>query len=386
MAVLFVCDHIFFKKNSDLYSHTFSYTFLQRYVNIFSSVTVIARVKEVEDTTALPLASGEGLEFVFLENISTFSSFFGLRQKHEKTMKHIVKEHDAVIVRLPTELGLMAEKIARKNSVKCLVEVVGCAWDIMWHYGGWKSKIYAPILYMRMKSRVKKSLYTSYVTEHFLQERYPSLLKAKTIALSDVVLPNIDENTLIQRIKKIEKLENKIVIGTIASLSVRFKGIDFALKSLSKLAEKEDDFAYHILGEGDSSSYKKVANQLKIGDKVFFDTPLPSGEAVLKWLDNIDIYLQPSFAEGLPRSLIEAMSRGCPCIGSSVGGIPELLDAKLIFKHKEPDGLMKILLRLIRDKTLMYDISKCNFSIAQQYQKSLLDLKREKFWIDFRNA
>ena len=42
--------------------------------------------------------------------------------------------------------------------------------------------------------------------------------------------------------------------------------------------------------------------------------------------DNIDVFIMPSLQEGLPRSMVEAMSRGCNVIGSRVGGIPELLD------------------------------------------------------------
>ena len=58
-----------------------------------------------------------------------------------------------------------------------------------------------------------------------------------------------------------------------------------------------------------------------------FNGVLPSGQPVLNWLDDIDIYVQPSFQEGLPRALVEAMSGGRPAFASTTGGIPELLPA-----------------------------------------------------------
>lgn len=385
MSLLFVCDNVFIAKDGKVYANTFSYALLKRYVSVFSKVTVIARVSESEEVYGLPLASGEGVEFVFLENISTFKSFFGLRQKHRKFLKSIIGEYDTVIVRIPTELGLLAASVARESNIRCLLEVVGCAWDVMWNYGGWKSKIYAPFLFVKMKNIVKRSDYVSYVTQHFLQERYPSSKKASTLSVSDVELSDVNENILLERSKKIESMNGKIIFGTIASLTVKYKGIDVALKTLSTIVKHYDDFEYHVLGEGDLEAYKILSEKLGIADKVFFDGVLPRGDAVLGWLDGIDIYLQPSLSEGLPRSLLEAMSRGCTAIGSSVGGIPELLDKDMIFSHKDPEKFSKIILRLINNKALMSDISKYNFLRAKKYKKTILDKKRETFWIEFRD-
>ena len=385
MRVLFVHDNIFLTKDDKSYSNTFSYNMLKRYIDVFSSVTVLARNLKVNNTPDMLVSSGEGISFIFLESISTINSFLGLRQQHEKTIAKVLEDHDFVIVRLPSELGLLTATIANRMNKKCLTEVVGCAWDAMWNYGGLKSKIYAPFLFIKMKNSVKKSDYTSYVTKRFLQERYPSSKKAKTIAVSDVELPDADENILLQRIKKIENINEKIIFGTIGSLTVQYKGIDIALQTLAKIDNKQNNFEYRILGEGDPTIYKILADKHGIGDKVYFDGTLPRGNAVFDWLDSIDIYLKPSLQEGLPRSLVEAMSRGCPAIGSSVGGIPELLDEDMIFNHNNPQKFSEILEVLMRDKALMIDVAKRNFQIAKAYQKSVLDEKRNKFWIDFRD-
>lgn len=385
MKTLFVHDTVFVTNNGKVYSNALPYTVLKGYVDIFTEVTVLARAKEAEEVGMLPLASGDGVTFVFLESISTLRSFFGLRERHKKCIKNLITEYDTVIARVPSELGLLAAGVARENKVKCLVEVVGCAWSVMWYYGGWKSRIYAPFFFMKTKSSIKKSVYTSYVTEQFLQRRYPSSSHAKTIGVSDVVLPAVYEKTLSDRIKKIEGLEEKIIFATIGSMNVNYKGIDIAMKVLSKIAGKYLDFEYHILGEGDLEKYQILADQLGIGKKVFFDRTLPRGKAVFAWLDKADIYLQPSLAEGLPRSLIEAMSRGCPVVGSSVGGIPELLDKEMMFECAHPEQLSEKIETLMNDKQLMIETATQNFHKAKQYQKSLLNEKRNKFWIDFRD-
>jgi len=386
MNILFVTDNIFLTKAGKVYSNELPYVILKRYVKVFSKVTVLARACEAEEVNSLPLASGEGIEFIFLESISTLKSFFGLRRHHTKYVKDLLSEHDGVIVRVPSELALMTMEIAYERDKKCLVEVVGSAWDVMWNYGGIKAKIYAPFLFLRTKNSIRKMAYVSYVTEHFLQEKYPASHQARMIGISDVELPDTDKKLLARRIQKIENLGEKIIFGTIGSLAVQYKGLDIALKALASIAGTYPNFEYHILGEGDPTAYKMLASKLGIRDKVFFDGTLPRGRAVFEWLDTIDIYLQPSLAEGLPRSLIEAMSRGCPLLGSSVGGIPELLDNTMIFDPNEPQKMIEIIFALIDSKALMIACAKHNFSTVQKYQKEILDKKREKFLIDFRDS
>ncbi len=386
MKILFVHDHVFVKKDGKVYANSFSYQVLKRYVDVFSQIMVLARSREAgsEEQIDLPLASGEGVSFVFLESITSFSSFFGLRQAHEKQIREMVKEHDAVIARVPSELGLMTAEVANKMNKPYMLEVVGCAWDAMWNYGTWQSKIYAPFLYAKVQSSVKKANYITYVTEEFLQKRYSPSRQASTIGVSDVQLSESDEKTLLHRIKKIEMMGEKRVYGTIGNLNVGYKGIEVAMRMLAEIKDASNDFEYHILGSGDPLEYRQLAEQLGIDDKVFFDGILPEGKAVYAWLDNLDVYLQPSFQEGLPRALVEAMSRGCPSIGSSAGGIPELLDEKMIFDHKTPKQFLTLIENFTNDKTLMINEAKYNFHRALDFQKSHLDEKRIGFWIKFR--
>lgn len=385
MRILFVNDHVFLTKNGVVYSNSFSLTILNRYVDVFSEITVLARCREVIDTGDTPIANGEGINFIFLDSISTFSSYFGLRQQHQKRIEKLVDSYDGVIVRLPSELGLMTADIANRMHKKYITEVVGCAWDAMWNYGGWVAKFYAPFLFIKMKVAVKKSSYVSYVTRQFLQNRYPPANHTISIGVSDVELPLVDKSILVQRLIKIEAQTTKTIFGTIGNLNLKYKGIEVAIKTLARSMNTDTDFEYHILGDGDPAEFKLLADRLGIGDKVFFDGTLVGGKGVFCWLDNIDVYLQPSLTEGLPRSLVEAMSRGCPAIGSSVGGIPELLDKKMIFSHKETKRFLDILRSFICNKQAMKNVAKQNFNKTRSYQSNVLDEKRKSFLMTFRD-
>ena len=386
MNIIFALDHIFKTQGGEVYSNTFSYEILRRYVDVFDEVTIVARQRELEDTQEMLLSSGKGVSFVFLESVSSLKSYVGLRQRHKKKLQKIVREHDGVIVKLPSEFGLMTAAIARKEQKLYLVEVVGCAWDAMWNYGGMKSKLYAPYLYYKMKHCVQKAYAVSYVTARFLQERYPSSKLAGTIGLSDVSLPEVNKGILEKRIEKIKALEGKIIFATMANLDLNYKGLDIALKALSSLHNLNISFEYHIAGAGDPTKYKIMAEELGIEDKVVFEGYLSGRDTVFSWLDGVDIYLQPSLVEGLPRALIEAMSRGCPAVGSSVGGIPELLDRSMVFSHTNVEKFQEIILTLLNDKSLMLTEAKENFINAKKYESGSLDAKRKEFLIQFRES
>jgi len=103
----------------------------------------------------------------------------------------------------------------------------------------------------------------------------------------------------------------------------------------------------------------------------------------LDWLDDVDLYLQPSLQEGLPRALIEAMSRGCPAIGSTTGGIPELLDGSALHAAGDYRSLARLVVKMLQDKPALQAACERNYSIAATYARPILDERRTAFWEEF---
>lgn len=104
-----------------------------------------------------------------------------------------------------------------------------------------------------------------------------------------------------------------------------------------------------------------------------------------QWLDQLDLYIQPSFTEGLPRALIEAMSRGLPALASDVGGIPELLDAEYMFSSFEEDIFADKILKFIQDENLRELCGNNNYIKAKDYDFFRLERNRREFWKACRN-
>ena len=118
------------------------------------------------------------------------------------------------------------------------------------------------------------------------------------------------------------------VIGTVARLSDR-KGMHFLLDAVKTLADEGRHFICFIVGGGGSSSQHKIdilqqrAETLGISQYLAFTGWREDAAHILSLFD---IFILPSLAEALGRSLVEAMALGKPVVASRVGGIPEAVD------------------------------------------------------------
>jgi glycosyltransferase involved in cell wall biosynthesis len=85
------------------------------------------------------------------------------------------------------------------------------------------------------------------------------------------------------------------------------------------------DLCLLIVGDGgDSSGIRKMAGDRGLDGKVFL-TGKVSHDAVPKYLNMSDLFALPSYSEGMPNALLEAMACGLPIVATRVGGIPEVI-------------------------------------------------------------
>ena len=385
MKLAFAHDHVF-QRASDgkLYTGgSFNNHAWKRYLKHFDELVVLAREEKLQDQYNNKTYNNFDLENAVLEPVPSISSpleYFKNRKEAKEVIKKTLLKSDALIARLPSETGNMAVDIAKELGIPYAVEVVACVWDALWNHGNPFGKLYAPFAMHKMRKRVLNSPYSLYVTHDFLQKRYPT--NGKTTNVSNVEIYKVNEEAYKVRRNRISN-KDLYKIGMIGSLKNSIKGTDIALQAVSILQEKDINFELYILGDGDVTPWEKMAEKLNIQDKVIFCGVLPGGGPVLEWLDNMDIYIQPSFQEGLPRAVIEAMSRGCPVVGSNAGGIPELIDANCIHKPGDYKALAKKLEMIIHDNKIAMELSRRNLEKSKQYLKQSLDEKREKFWGEF---
>ena len=225
-----------------------------------------------------------------------------------------------------------------------------------------------------------KATHTIYVTNQFLQSKYPT--KGKSIGCSDVELQALNPSILETRITNLKNKDTSIKLGTVAAVDVIYKGQADVIKAIAKLKEVGVSIQYEIIGQGNPERLQNLIDQLKVNDLVKIIGPLPHSQ-IFDALARIDVYIQPSYVEGLPRAVIEAMSVGCPVIGTNSGGIPELISKELIYPKGNIEALVNKL-KMLTQQDLVIQAQE-NFEKAKEYQKEFLDKKRMNFYKEFLN-
>lgn len=139
------------------------------------------------------------------------------------------------------------------------------------------------------------------------------------------------------------------------------KGLNVLLDSLAILKSENLDFMLTILGDGPSrEKLEQQTKELKLNDYVIFKGFVDQS-TIREDLNNSDLFILPSFAEGIPVSLMEAMAIGVPVITTYVGGISELvIDNKtgLLCYPSDPSGLADSIRKYLNDQERIESIVK----------------------------
>ena len=364
----------------------FSQEVFDRYLQHFDHITLLMRKADVDsgDTKTLSRMnriSTEKIDVVILPNTTeSMKSFLNpfIHARLKRTILKELKPERGVIVRAPSTCATIAADYCFAHNIPYLAEAVGCPWDSLWNHS-LKGKVLAPGIWKDFRRTMRRADYAVYVTSEFLQHRYPT--NGKSASISDVELLPLDDYILEKRLKKIREHSGKIRLATAAAVNTAYKGQKYVIEALARLkAQGKTDYEYHLAGGGDASRLRELAERLGVVNQVFFEGSLPHND-MFAWLDEMDLYIQPSLTEGLPRSVVEAMSRGLPALGAYTGGIPELLGKDCIFPRKNAAAIAEMVDRLTCAQMLR--MASYNYENAKRFQKELLEKKRYAFYSQF---
>lgn len=343
-----------------------------RYNSIAEEIVVAIRVEKTTQPNEKSRIKTASVTVCEIPNLSSLSGQV-TKSSALKKLRTLAKGVDFLIIRLPSFIGNECIRIADELNIPYIVEMVGCPWDSLWNYS-FKGKLVAPAMFLCTRNSVRKASYVIYVTNHFLQSRYPT--DGLSVSCSNVELPS----GLPLNERKIERYcsclsGETLVLGTSAAVDVPYKGQDCVVRALPLLLEAGVDVRYELAGGGSPERLARLAEELGVRDRVCFKGLLPHQD-VFSWLDDVDIYIQPSKQEGLPRALLEAMNMSCFCLGSRTGGIPELLESDCLFSNRR-NNHVEIAESILRHLNNMSEYARRNYNASLDYRNDLIQERRE---------
>ena len=218
----------------------------------------------------------------------------------------------------------------------------------------------------------KLNSYTSdvTVTVSFSMKKYLDTIKPNTYVIHNGSACGFD---LTKKKYKRKKYNKKNIITYVGRLKKR-KG-SYVLLDIIKYFEKREDVEFKICGCTNEEFYKMSKNIFKNLNCLGF---IDNVEEILK---ETDIFILPSFHEGLPYALLEAMSYGIFCIGNNVPGIDSLIKhnkSGILVDGNLSEGYIDIIERSLNRRDLL-----------EKYEKSCLEVlkkfDRKKFLKEYSN-
>ena len=390
MRVMVALEDRFYKtSNGDIYSNTTcDYNFWRRYLQVFDEVIVLARVCEIGDEKLDKLkANGEGVSFFELPYYVGPLQYLQKYLKVKKSIRQSVDKSDAFILRIPGTIGTMLSGCLEKLSKPYAVEVVGDALDSM-NTAGANSLLRAMLCRTAprdQKKQCQNAVAASYVSEFYLQDKYPPgcwSTHYSTLDLPDDAI--VEDGKLEEKVaslKDVAEGKRPLRICHAGTMEVAYKAQDVLLEAVALCRAEGVDAEVTFLGEGRRSEfYADKARELGIEKYVEFLGMLPAGDAVRKQLDLSDMFVLPSATEGLPRIIIEAMARALPCIATNVGGIPEMLKEEDMVLPGDSKMLAAKIASVAGDFERMGEMSRRNLEVSKTYCFEVLNGRRVEFY------
>lgn len=383
---------------------TFHAGFWQRYLRVFDEITIVARTARV--AVAPPSALRVDSRLVIVHDLPNYRGLRGYVCHHREIVARVdsaIRACDAAILRVPSPIGALAASALSAAGRPYAVEVVGDPYDVF--APGAVPHPCRPVLRWWMPRQLKRicagAVGAAYVTREALQRRYPCACYA--VGVSDVELnsSSISDgepfstfySSVELRADAFKEPDDRILakgplrVITVGTLDQLYKAPDVLIRAVARCAERGVDVHLTLVGEGKyRGQLERLVGRLGVATRVVFTGHLSPSEAVRAELDKASLFVLPSRGEGLPRALIEAMARGLPAIGSTVGGIPELLPAEDLVPPGDVEALTSRILEFYESEARRRAAGARNLREARTYDEDTLTGRRDAFYRYVRSA
>ena len=206
--------------------------------------------------------------------------------------------------------------------------------------------------------------------------------KKKIITIPNGVDPILFKEISPNKFKQKHGIKGKIILffGRLNPT----KGPEVLAKAGKDLVKERKDLNFVFIGP-DEGKAEEVKEIIKDQERMFYFGPIQGKENIAEMYQASDVFVMPSYREGLPLCLFEAMASGLPVIASPVNGIPfEMKDNENGFfvNYGDIESLKEKILKVIDNPILYKKFSKNNKEKSKNYTWDLIN----KRYLEVYNA
>lgn len=369
-------------------SSVYGYDFFKRYLDVFENVRLVTRMKKIpyEDLGNQVLVSGPRLEFFSLPFYHGPWQYAKKYFEIQQTLAQAIESCDCAVLRIPDQLAFQIFNKLKKANIPCAVEVVAHSWDL--YAPGTIKTVLRPLLRVlwdfNQKKLCKQADGVAYVTEKYIQKRYPSGIEEIDSERFETFYTSADLDSVYFGEPHSKESFNKDILNFIhvSGINNNAKGHYELLNVMAELKKHGFKHRLTFIGGGTLlNKFKKLSTELKLDDQVNFLGHLSNPSEIAEKLKASDLFILPTMTEGLPRVILEAMATGLPCIASNVGGIPELLSSDCLIRPNNIKELKYKIIEISTNKEVLEIESKKNHKkILENYSPRIIQRRRTDFY------
>lgn len=356
----------------------------QQYLTTFDSVKIVARVSPLH-SSIVGARRIDGPQIV-VHAVPPYRGLVSLLVNLPKVLRSVARatgSADCLVLYLPGVLGTFAALFSAARRRSYAVYVLGDIDEVLGPGGpgGMARPVLRRFATGITRWAVRTASVQAYVTAGALQARYPPRAGLGTVhCLAESELAELPVNPVAVR-----AAANRL--SAVGSMEQHYKGFDTLIAAVRLLEDGGMPVHLTIVGSGrHAGHYAGLASRLGLGDAVVFTGQVAGSAEVITHLSRSDLFVLSSITEGLPRSLLEAMACGLPCVATNVGGVPEVLDQSFLVEPGRPDQLAGKIREVLLDHPRRIEAAAENRATATQFLRPLQGERRNAFLRDVAAA
>lgn len=353
------------------------YSFWARYLSVFDEVTILSRALPVDRVDpSFRQVDGERVKVEALPHYRGLGQYLFQRRELNQAIRAAARRDCAYILRAPGQIANGLWPVVQGMGRPYGMEVIGDPWDVF--APGAVTNPLAPILRRwgtrTLQRQCAGACAISYINRsEALKERYPA---PRSLFTTSYPSSQLTEEAFVSAPRE-PRVQGPMTLVSVMSFGQMYKAPDVMIRAVARLRGQGRQVKLLLVGGGIYlEPMRKLSASLGVADAVEFRGRVPAGDGVRAELDRADLFMLVSRAEGLGRALIEAMARGLPCIGSNVGGIPQLLAPEDLVPAGDHRALAEKIAAFLDDPARRAAAAARNLAAAAEYREEALNQKR----------